>query len=225
LHVTALSIPRPGRLSSRRRAPSWTAALRNAIDYDIDDRLEDVAAHGLAGEQQPQVNRAEHGLDDLAGLGTGRDLPALDRLLDDDAVQGKTLVPEATVRRGKPAVVWQLRHHGASHRRDFRAARFAAAVYASSKRSFRSEPVLGTGMCSPARSSIASSWLAGVEITMLTTTGAKTGMRRTPPVLGLPDGEDTILIAFQLRPPAQPVLVLQPAREPQRDDCPERHQP
>jgi deazaflavin-dependent oxidoreductase (nitroreductase family) len=41
----------------------------------------------------------------------------------------------------------------------------------------------------------ASSWLAGVEITMLTTTGAKTGRRRTLPVLGLPDGEDTIVIA------------------------------
>jgi deazaflavin-dependent oxidoreductase (nitroreductase family) len=41
----------------------------------------------------------------------------------------------------------------------------------------------------------ASSWLAGVEITMLTTTGAKTGRRRTLPVLGLPDGDGTILIA------------------------------
>jgi deazaflavin-dependent oxidoreductase (nitroreductase family) len=41
----------------------------------------------------------------------------------------------------------------------------------------------------------ASSWLAGVEITMLTTTGAKTGRHRTLPVLGLPDGEDTLLIA------------------------------
>jgi deazaflavin-dependent oxidoreductase (nitroreductase family) len=41
----------------------------------------------------------------------------------------------------------------------------------------------------------ATSWLAGVEITMLTTTGAKTGRRRTLPVLGLLDGEDTILIA------------------------------
>lgn len=41
----------------------------------------------------------------------------------------------------------------------------------------------------------ASSWLAGVEITMLTTTGAKTRRTRTLPVLGLPDGEGTILIA------------------------------
>ena len=41
----------------------------------------------------------------------------------------------------------------------------------------------------------ATSWLAGVEITMLTTIGAKTGRHRTLPVLGLPDGEDTIVIA------------------------------
>jgi deazaflavin-dependent oxidoreductase (nitroreductase family) len=41
----------------------------------------------------------------------------------------------------------------------------------------------------------ASSWLGGVEITMLTTTGARTGRPRTLPVLGLPDGEDMILIA------------------------------
>jgi deazaflavin-dependent oxidoreductase (nitroreductase family) len=41
----------------------------------------------------------------------------------------------------------------------------------------------------------ATSWLAGVEITMLTTTGAKTGRPRTLPVLGLPDDEGTIVIA------------------------------
>lgn len=41
----------------------------------------------------------------------------------------------------------------------------------------------------------ASSWLAGVKITMLITTGAKTGLPRTTPVLGLPDGPDTIVIA------------------------------
>jgi deazaflavin-dependent oxidoreductase (nitroreductase family) len=44
-------------------------------------------------------------------------------------------------------------------------------------------------------STTASSWLAGVEISMLTTTGAKSGRPRTLPVLGLADGEDTILIA------------------------------
>jgi deazaflavin-dependent oxidoreductase (nitroreductase family) len=53
-------------------------------------------------------------------------------------------------------------------------------------------------------STTATSWLAGVEITMLTTTGAKTGRRRTLPVLGLPDGEDTILIASNFGRPHNP---------------------
>ena len=34
------------------------------------------------------MDGAEHGLDDLTGLGIGSDLTALDRLLDDDAVEG-----------------------------------------------------------------------------------------------------------------------------------------
>jgi deazaflavin-dependent oxidoreductase (nitroreductase family) len=50
----------------------------------------------------------------------------------------------------------------------------------------------------------ASSWLAGVEITMLTTTGAKTGTRRTLPLLGLPDGEGTIVIASNFGRPRNP---------------------
>lgn len=41
----------------------------------------------------------------------------------------------------------------------------------------------------------ATSWLAGVEITMLTTTGAKSGQLRTVPVLGLPEGDNLIVIA------------------------------
>jgi deazaflavin-dependent oxidoreductase (nitroreductase family) len=41
----------------------------------------------------------------------------------------------------------------------------------------------------------ASSWLAGVEITMLTTTGARTGRERTLPVLGLRDEAGLIVIA------------------------------
>jgi deazaflavin-dependent oxidoreductase (nitroreductase family) len=41
----------------------------------------------------------------------------------------------------------------------------------------------------------ASSWLAGVEIAMLTTTGARTGRPRTLPVLALSDGDDAIVIA------------------------------
>jgi len=41
----------------------------------------------------------------------------------------------------------------------------------------------------------ASSWLAGVEITMLTTTGARTGRPRTLPVLALPAGARMVVIA------------------------------
>jgi deazaflavin-dependent oxidoreductase (nitroreductase family) len=50
----------------------------------------------------------------------------------------------------------------------------------------------------------ATSWLAGVEIAMLTTTGAKTGRARTLPVLGLPDGEGMILIASNFGRPHNP---------------------
>jgi deazaflavin-dependent oxidoreductase (nitroreductase family) len=50
----------------------------------------------------------------------------------------------------------------------------------------------------------ASSWLAGVKITMLTTTGAKSGRPRTLPVLGLPDGDNVILIASNFGRPRNP---------------------
>jgi len=50
----------------------------------------------------------------------------------------------------------------------------------------------------------ATSWLAGVEITMLTTTGAKSGEPRTVPVLGLPDGDNVILIASNFGRPHNP---------------------
>jgi deazaflavin-dependent oxidoreductase (nitroreductase family) len=43
-------------------------------------------------------------------------------------------------------------------------------------------------------STTATSWLAGVEITMLTTIGAKSGTPRTLPVLGLRDGEDAMIV-------------------------------
>ena len=41
----------------------------------------------------------------------------------------------------------------------------------------------------------ASSWLGGLEVSMLTTTGARTGRPRTLPVLALPEGERMVLIA------------------------------
>ena len=51
-----------------------------------------------------------------------------------------------------------------------------------------------------------SSWLAGVEITMLTTTGVKTERRRTLPCLA-PRRPRYVPDRFQLRPTPQPVLV------------------
>ena len=50
----------------------------------------------------------------------------------------------------------------------------------------------------------ASSWLAGVEITMLTCTGAKTRQPRTLPVLGLPEGQGMIIIASNFGRPRHP---------------------
>ncbi len=50
----------------------------------------------------------------------------------------------------------------------------------------------------------ASSWLGGVTITMLTTTGARSGKPRTLPVLGLPDGDDMIVIASNFGRPRNP---------------------
>ncbi len=39
------------------------------------------------------------------------------------------------------------------------------------------------------------SWVAGLPIVMLTTTGAKSGRRHTLPLVGLPDGERMVVIA------------------------------
>jgi len=50
----------------------------------------------------------------------------------------------------------------------------------------------------------ASSWLAGVEITMLTTTGARSGQARTRPVLGLPDADGVLVIASNFGRPRNP---------------------
>jgi deazaflavin-dependent oxidoreductase (nitroreductase family) len=50
----------------------------------------------------------------------------------------------------------------------------------------------------------ASSWLGGVKITMLTTIGARSGKPRTLPVLGLPDGDDMIVIASNFGRPHNP---------------------
>jgi deazaflavin-dependent oxidoreductase (nitroreductase family) len=49
-----------------------------------------------------------------------------------------------------------------------------------------------------------SSWLAGVQLVMLTTTGARSGQRRTAPVLAIPDGEAFIVIASNFGRPRNP---------------------
>jgi deazaflavin-dependent oxidoreductase (nitroreductase family) len=50
----------------------------------------------------------------------------------------------------------------------------------------------------------ASSWLGGVQITMLITTGAKSGRMRSLPVLGVPDDEDMIVVASNFGRPRHP---------------------
>ncbi len=40
-----------------------------------------------------------------------------------------------------------------------------------------------------------SSWVSGLPVVMLTTTGARTGTRRTAPLLGIRDGEAVVVIA------------------------------
>lgn len=40
-----------------------------------------------------------------------------------------------------------------------------------------------------------SSWVSGLPVVMLTTTGVKTGQQRTSPVLGVPDGDNLVVIA------------------------------
>ena len=50
----------------------------------------------------------------------------------------------------------------------------------------------------------ASGWLSGLDIAMLTTTGARTGVSRTVPVLPLPDCDRTILIASNFGRPHHP---------------------
>ena len=49
-----------------------------------------------------------------------------------------------------------------------------------------------------------SSWMAGVQLLMLTTTGARSGLRRTLPVLAIRDGEAFIVIASNFGRPRHP---------------------
>ena len=47
---------------------------------------------------------------------------------------------------------------------------------------------------------------------MLTTTGAKTGQQRVWPVLGVPDGDNLVVMASNWGQRQHPAWVLQPAR-------------
>ena len=49
-----------------------------------------------------------------------------------------------------------------------------------------------------------SSWMAGVQLVMLTTTGARSGRRRTVPVLAIRDGEAFVVIASNFGRPRNP---------------------
>lgn len=50
----------------------------------------------------------------------------------------------------------------------------------------------------------ASSWASGLPVVMLTTAGARTGRRRSQPVLGLPDGDRLVVIASNYGRPRNP---------------------
>lgn len=59
------------------------------------------------------------------------------------------------------------------------------------------------------------SWLAGVRLVMLTTTGARTGRPRTLPLLGLHDGEAIVVIASNFGRPRHPAWYLNLRAHPQ----------
>ena len=54
--------------------------------------------------------------------------------------------------------------------------------------------------------------VSGLPVVMLTTTGAKTGQQRVWPVLGLPDGDNLVVMASNWGAAPSSRLVLQPAR-------------
>ena len=49
-----------------------------------------------------------------------------------------------------------------------------------------------------------SAWVSGLPVVMLTSTGARSGMPRTVPVLGLPDGDRLVVIASNYGRPTNP---------------------
>ena len=60
----------------------------------------------------------------------------------------------------------------------------------------------------------ATSTLSGLPVIMLTTTGARTGLPRTVPVLGFPVGEDTAVAAGNFGRPQDPAWCLNLRKDP-----------
>ena len=60
-----------------------------------------------------------------------------------------------------------------------------------------------------------SGWVSGLPVVLLTTTGARTGLPRTTPVLGIPDGDGFVVIASNFGKQQHPAwyhnLVADPA--------------
>jgi len=106
-------------------------SLRDAVDRDVDDSLEEGVVDEFAGEQQPQVD----GLSTDSMIWRGFVARVISRRsiarFEDGGVQRRARVPEAAVGGGESAVVRRLRGDGAGHRGDLGVAELAAAVRAS----------------------------------------------------------------------------------------------
>jgi deazaflavin-dependent oxidoreductase (nitroreductase family) len=63
--------------------------------------------------------------------------------------------------------------------------------------------------------------LAGIPVLTLTTTGARTGLRRTSPLLGVPAGDDIAVISTRFGQHGTPGWYYNLRRSPCRDHVPE----
>lgn len=59
-----------------------------------------------------------------------------------------------------------------------------------------------------------SGWVSGLPVVLLTTTGARTGLARTTPVLGIPDGEALVIIAANFGRTTHPAWLHNVRRTP-----------
>ena len=95
--------------------------LCDAVHHGVDDPFEEVSIYWFAGEQQPQMDRADHRFDDPPRIGACGGLAPLDRPLDDDGVEREALSPEVAGGVCQDAVVRRPGDHRSSHRRHLRA--------------------------------------------------------------------------------------------------------